>query len=64
MTLLLVTRLPGGDSTRNVVVLSSVNRDCGDNVQRGAKNIPDGIPCTAVRSWSSALPSAVHSRGW
>ena len=62
MTPLLGTHPPRNGSTGNVVVLSSVNQDCGDDGAKGS-HITDGVPCTAVRSWCSALPSAVHQGG-
>lgn len=44
------------------MVLSNVNQDCGDNSAKGC-HITDGVPCTAVRSRCSALPSAIHQGG-
>lgn len=58
-TPLLGTHPHGGGSTGNVVVLSSINWDCGDNGTKGC-HVTDGVSCAAVRSWCLALPSAIH----
>lgn len=44
------------------MVLSSVNQDCRNNGAKGC-HLTDGVPCTAVRSWCLALPSAIHQSG-
>lgn len=59
MAPLLGIRPPGSDSTGNVVVLSRVNRDYRDNGTKGC-HITDNVPYTAIRSWCSALSSAVR----